>query len=379
MHRTLRPLALLLLSGLASSACQAPDVGDGPAARSTPRGEPGPRVEWGMVIHGGAGTIARESMTPEREAAFRGSLEAALRAGHEVLAGGGDALDAVVAAVRLMEDDSLFNAGRGAVFTHDGRNELDAAIMDGPTRRAGAVAGVTTVRNPIVLARTVMEQSEHVFLIGQGAEAFARAHGVEEVPTSYFHTGHRWEALQRARAEETRTEQPSEAGPRHPPPPDHPPQVDPADSRRGGSDPRHRFGTVGAVALDQRGRLAAATSTGGMTNKRWGRVGDVPVIGAGTWAGPRCAVSGTGWGEYFIMNTVARDVCARFEFGNVTLQRAAEEVIHMVLPPQAEDTGGVIALSADGEIVWAFNTPGMYRGRIDQDGNVVLGIYREDG
>jgi len=327
-------------------------------------------MQWGLVIHGGAGTMSRDAMTPAMEAAYRASLEAALRAGHEVLAAGGQALDAVVAAVQVMEDDSLFNAGRGAVFTNDGRHELDAAIMDGPTLRAGAVAGVTTVRSPITLARTVMEQSEHVFMAGRGAEAFAAAHGLETVPQSYYRTEARWEALQRARAAEERTEQPPVG----------------QGGGRGGEDSGirtsspnvHRFGTVGAVALDRRGRLAAATSTGGMTNKRWGRIGDVPVIGAGTYANPSCGVSGTGWGEVFIMNTVARDICARMEFGNLTLKAAADQVMQEILPGQAQDTGGIIALSREGEVVWSFNTPGMYRGRMDQDGAVTLGIYGDE-
>lgn len=355
-------LTLVLTSMFWTSSCTSARP-DADTADEAPRGVPGPMVQWGLVIHGGAGTIARETMTAERESAYRASLEAALRAGHQVLADGGQALDAVVAAVQVMEDDSLFNAGRGAVFTNDGRNELDAAIMDGPTLRAGAVAGVTTVRSPIALARAVMEQSEHVFMAGRGAEAFAEIHGLEIVHPSYFRTEARWEALQRAKQEEARTEQPPTGS---------------AAASPMSSPNAHRFGTVGAVALDQRGRLAAATSTGGMTNKRWGRIGDVPVIGAGTYANASCGVSGTGWGEVFIMNTVARDICARLEFQGLTLQAAADQVMHTILPTQAEDTGGIIALSATGEIVWSFNTPGMYRGRIDQDGAVTLGIYGEE-
>ncbi len=355
----------------AVSCAPAPAEGDGGA--EPPRGAQGPMVQWGLVIHGGAGTISRETMTPERETEYRASLEAALRAGHEVLAGGGQALDAVVAAVQVMEDDSLFNAGRGAVFTNDGRNELDAAIMDGPTLRAGAVAGVTNVRSPVALARTVMEQSEHVFMAGRGAETFAEIHGLEIVHPSHFRTEARWEALQRAQEAEARTEQPPGGDARSGPgTPGGVPGPEMASANA------HRFGTVGAVALDQRGRLAAATSTGGMTNKRWGRIGDVPVIGAGTYANASCGVSGTGWGELFIMNTVARDICARMEFQRLTLQAAADQVIQEILPAQGEDTGGVVALSSTGEIVWSFNTPGMYRGRIDQEGNVTLGIYGEE-
>lgn len=364
-----RGAALLPAAALLLAACAAPPAEGEPGGEAS-RGVQGPTVEWGLVIHGGAGTISRESMTAEREAAYRTSLEAALRAGHEVLAGGGQALDAVVAAVQVMEDDSLFNAGRGAVFTNDGRNELDAAIMDGPTLRAGAVAGVTTVRSPIALARAVMEQSEHVFMAGRGAEAFAEIHGLEIVHPSYFRTEARWEALQRAQEAEARTEQPPDEGGQG---------AAAGDTGGSGASPNaHRFGTVGAVALDQRGRLAAATSTGGMTNKRWGRIGDVPVIGAGTYANPSCGVSGTGWGEVFIMNTVARDICARMEFQGLTLQAAADRVVQEILPAQGEDTGGVVALSSGGEIVWSFNTPGMYRGRIDQEGNVTVGIYGDD-
>lgn len=362
------PLAVLLVV----ASCTPPPA-EGDRGSEPPRGTRGPMVQWGLVIHGGAGTISRETMTPEREAEYRASLEAALRAGHQVLAGGGQALDAVVAAVQVMEDDSLFNAGRGAVFTNDGRNELDAAIMDGPTLRAGAVAGVTNVRSPIALARAVMEQSEHVFMAGRGAETFAEIHGLEIVHPSYFRTEARWEALQRAQEAESRTEQPPGGDARS-----GPGVREGAPGLEMASPNAHRFGTVGAVALDQRGRLAAATSTGGMTNKRWGRIGDVPVIGAGTYANASCGVSGTGWGELFIMNTVARDICARMEFQRLTLQAAADQVIQEILPAQAEDTGGVVALSSTGEIVWSFNTPGMYRGRIDQEGNVTLGIYGEE-
>ena len=383
----LRALAGLAVTLFVAGCGTAASDGDPGPESSSPRGERGPIMEWGLVIHGGAGTISRDTMTPEMEAVYRASLEAALRAGHEILAAGGQALDAVVAAVQVMEDDSLFNAGRGAVFTNDGRHELDAAIMDGPTLRAGAVAGVTTVRSPIALARTVMEQSEHVFMAGRGAEAFAEAHGLETVPQSYYRTEARWEALQRARAAEERTEQPRAEGagsggegPRAGAPENAAQEAPHSFMRdvRTSSANAHRFGTVGAVALDQRGRLAAATSTGGMTNKRWGRIGDVPVIGAGTYANPTCGVSGTGWGEVFIMNTVARDICARMEFGNLTLKAAADQVMQDILPAQADDTGGVIALSGDGEVVWSFNTPGMYRGRMDQDGAVTLGIYGDE-
>ncbi len=353
-------ISTFLTAGCSGEESAAP-AGD-TAGGAQPSAAAGANASWGLVIHGGAGTISRESMTEEREAAYRAALELSLQRGHAVLADGGSALDAVVAAVQVLEDDSLFNAGRGAVFTNDGRNELDAAIMDGSTLDAGAVAGVTTVRSPIALARAVMEESEHVFLAGAGAELFAEEEGLELVDPSYFRTQSRWDALQRARGRDGEEPLPDRA------------------AFLEYSSPNHeRFGTVGAVALDASGRVAAATSTGGRTNKRWGRIGDVPVIGAGTYANANCAVSGTGWGEYFIMNTVARDICARMEFEELSLQAAADRLIQEILPPQADDTGGVIAISGSGELVWSFNTPGMYRGRIDQDGNITLGIYGEDG
>jgi L-asparaginase / beta-aspartyl-peptidase len=310
--------------------------------------EPAPRIRWGLVLHGGAGTILPGAMTPEREAEYRATLEAALRAGHAVLAGGGSGLDAVAAAIVILEDSPLFNAGRGAVFTADGRNELDASIMDGATLNAGAVAGVTRVRNPILLARRVMEASPHVMLAGPGAESFAEQQGLEMVEPSYFFTQSRWDALQRARQAEGSAS----------------------------AAPGHRMGTVGVVALAQDGTLAAGTSTGGMTNKRWGRIGDAPIIGAGTWADDGCGVSATGWGEYFIRNVVAYDICARTRYTGAALERAAHQVIRERLEAQQPETGGIVALDGDGHVVMTFNTPGMYRGYIDQDGRVTTAIFR---
>lgn len=304
--------------------------------------QPTAQVEFGMVVHGGAGGMTPENVSAERQAAVEAGLTAALRAGHAVLAEGGSSLDAVEAAIRVMEDDSVFNAGRGAVFTHDGRNALDASIMDGATLRAGAVAGVEDVRNPITLARLVMTESPHVMLSGRGAEEFAREQGIPATDPEYFRTERRWNALQEALEEE---------------------------GSEGGS-------TVGAVALDRNGRLAAATSTGGMTNKRWDRIGDSPIIGAGTYAGERCAVSATGWGEYFIRNAVTYQICARMEFGGVSLAEAADRVIMHVLEAQQDDTGGVIGLDAEGHVVLPFNTSGMNRGWIDQDGSVSVAIFQ---
>lgn len=336
--------ALALGLGAAVAACSA-----GP--------QPGPRSEFRLVVHGGAGTILRENMTPEREAEYRAKMEEAIHAGYEILDAGGSALDAVVATVQVLEESPLFNAGRGAVFTHEGTNELDASIMDGRTRDAGAVAGVTRVRSPIELARAVMERSPHVMLAREGAETFAEEQGLELVDPSYFFTQHRWEALERARETE-------ETGLL-------------SWTRDGAELPDEwKSGTVGAAALDRDGNLAAATSTGGMTNKRFGRVGDSPIIGAGTWADNRsCAVSATGHGEFFIRNVVAYDICARMLYTGASLQEAADAVIHGVLVEQGA-TGGIVAVDKDGNIAMPFNTPGMYRGHVGPDGEIVVEIYR---
>ena len=308
--------------------------------------------KWGLVVHGGAGTISRESLTPEREGAIRAALEDALRAGHAVLADGGSSLDAVTRAVVVLEDAPYFNAGKGAVFTHDGKNELDAAIMVGSTRAAGSVAGVRTIKNPILLARAVMERSPHVMLIGEGAEQLAEVAGVERVDPSYFHTEERWQQLQEHLARE----------------------------REGGAAfapaGPHKLGTVGAVALDRGGALAAGTSTGGMTNKRYGRVGDSPVIGAGTYADATCAVSATGHGEHFIRHTVARDVCARVAYLKLPVARAAHQIVMEDLVA-AGGEGGVIAIDRDGNIATPFNSTGMYRGHIGADGVPHVAIYAE--
>lgn len=295
-----------------------------------------------LLVHGGAGVI-RSTLTARIETAVRRDLQRALEAGHAVLARQGTALDAVAAAVVVLEDSPHFNAGHGAVFTHEGRNELDASIMDGSNLRAGAVAGVRHVRNPVLLARAVMERSPHVMLIGEGAEAFARSVGTQFVEPDYFRTEERWNQLQEAIANEA-------AG---------------TQAERGRAN---HYGTVGAVALDAQGHLAAATSTGGMTNKRWGRVGDSPIIGAGTYADAHCAVSATGWGEFFIRAAVARDICARVEYGGQPLAEAARIVIEETLPRLGGD-GGVIAVDAQGNFALPFNTDGMYRGWIDRDGH----------
>ncbi len=301
-----------------------------------------------IAIHGGAGVINRASMTAENERAYRADLERALDAGYGVLEKGGASLDAIVAAVRILEDSPYFNAGKGAVFSHAGVNELDAAIMDGATQKAGAVAGVTHVRNPIDLARMVMERTPHVLLAGEGAEEFALEQGMELVPGSYFYTERRWQQLEEAQK---------------------------AERTAGVQDDIGYFGTVGAVARDKDGNLAAATSTGGMTNKRWGRVGDSPIIGAGTYAdNATCAVSATGSGEYFIRAVVAHEICARVRLSGVTAAKAAHDVIHGKLREIGGD-GGVIVVDKDGALSLEFNTEGMFRGARDSKGRREVAIY----
>ena len=297
-----------------------------------------------LLIHGGAGVIRKD--TDQAERAIRGALAEALLAGRAKLQSGGSALDAVSAAVVALEDAPHFNAGHGAVFTHDGRNELDAAIMDGATLRAGAIAGVQRVRNPILLARAVMEHSPHVMLAGAGAEAFAREQGIALVEPEYFRTEHRWRQLQEALAKEV-----------------------------SGKDSTDYFGTVGAVARDPNGTLAAATSTGGMTNKRWHRIGDSPLIGAGTYANAHCAVSGTGWGEFYIRTCAAHAICMRAAAGE-PLQQVVEDVINREIP-QLGGHGGAIVLGRDGAFALPFNTQGMYRGWIGADGAPHVAIYRD--
>lgn len=310
-----------------------------------------------IVIHGGAGTILRENLTPDVEAAYRDKLAEAAHAGHAVLTDGGTSREAVIAAITLMEDSALFNAGHGAVFTHEGRVELDASIMDGSDLNAGAIASVTRVRNPIRLADRVLSHSPHVMLVGEGAEVFAADQGLPLVENSYFHTDRRRKALQRAIDEEREALSEDTE--------DIPVIVD------------DKHGTVGAVALDRYGNIAAGTSTGGMTNKRFGRVGDSPIIGAGTYADNRsCGISATGHGEYFIRAAVAHDICARVLYGNRDLQTAADEVVQQQLVAMGAE-GGIIGLAPDGTVVYSFNTAGMYRAAINSAGELSIGIYSE--
>jgi len=306
-----------------------------------------PAAGFAIVIHGGAGVIERAKMTPEHEASYRAGLAAALDAGYEVLERGGTSLDAVIAAVRRMEDDPQFNAGRGAVLDEDGDAELDAAIMDGAGPRAGAVAAVRHVKNPIELARLVMDRSPHVLLVAEGAEEFALEQGMALVPRGYFRTDARMRELEEARRAEA--------------------------ARAGGKS----MGTVGAVALDRAGNLAAATSTGGLTNKHRGRVGDTPLIGAGTYANnATCAVSGTGQGEYYIRQVVAYDVCALMQYRRMTLAAAVHEVVQVKLRSTGGE-GGLIALDRNGDIAMDFNSAGMFRGARDSHGRREIAMYRD--
>ncbi|WP_340586204.1 isoaspartyl peptidase/L-asparaginase [Erythrobacter alti] len=306
------------------------------------------QAEWSIAIHGGAGTLQRDAITAEREAAYTTSLQAALDAGAAILRDGGTSEDAVLTVITLLEDDPLFNAGRGAVLTWDGGISHDASIMLGADRSAGAIAGVSTIRHPILLARAVMEDGRHVFLSGEGAEEFAGDRELERADTEFFITPSRQEALERFRASEVAVE-----------------------------DDEHRFGTVGAVARDRAGNLAAGTSTGGMTGKRWDRIGDSPIIGAGTYADNRaCAVSATGSGEYFIRAVVAKSICDLMLLSGMGPDEAGDNLIAEV--EELGGSGGVIVVSARGETAFSFNTSGMYRGRADSNGVNEIGIFADE-
>ncbi|KQT35422.1 asparaginase [Sphingomonas sp. Leaf412] len=304
--------------------------------------------QWSLVIHGGAGVLDRDRVTKEQDAGARAALAQALAAGEAVLAKGGAAVDAVEAAVKVLEDDPHFNAGRGAVFTYEGKNELDAAIMDGRDRSAGAVAGVTRTRHPVSLARAVKDDSPHVFLIADGADTFSREQGLEQVDPSWFATPERRRQLEELKARKV-----------------------------GWFDVDMKYGTVGAVARDADGHVAAATSTGGVTGKRWGRVGDAPLIGAGTYADDRaCAVSATGSGEFFIRAGVAHEICARVRFKGDTLQQAADTVMAEV--KTLGGSGGVIVTGPTGDVAWSFNTSGMYRGIATSTGRRQVAVYGDE-
>lgn len=316
---------------------------------------------FGIVIHGGAGTILKKNMSDSLEKAYHEKLKEAILVGHEILKNGGTSMEAVTKTINVMEDSPLFNAGKGAVFTHEETNELDASVMDGATLNAGAVSGVQRIKNPIDLAVSIMDDSPHVMLSGKGAETYAEERGFELVDPSYFYTERRFQSLQRIKDQE-KTEL------------DHDTKVSFAD------DPfikDSKFGTVGCAALDKNGNLAAGTSTGGMTNKRWNRIGDAPIIGAGTYANnATCAVSSTGWGEFFIRAMVAHDISALMEYKGLSLQEAAREVIQEKVPALGGD-GGIVAIDHQGNVAMEFNTAGMYRAHMNADGELIIKIYKE--
>jgi L-asparaginase / beta-aspartyl-peptidase len=325
-----------------------------PKTKDTPKIE-NPIPAYGIVIHGGAGTIMKKNMTPEKEEAYGQMLDSALSAGYTILENGGNSLDAVQSAIEILENSPLFNAGKGAVFNHEGRHEMDASIMNGKDRNAGAVAGVSTIRNPIQAARLVMEKSEHVMLSGAGAEIFAIAHGIATEDSSYFSTESRRQSLDKALERE---------------------------KAEGISENRElwidsKFGTVGACALDKQGNLAAGTSTGGMTNKKYGRIGDSPIIGAGTYAyDSTCAISCTGWGEYYIRSVAAKSVSDRIEYGDIALGDAMELTLYQDIEKLGGD-GGIIGIDRYGNVEWIFNTPGMYRASITSTTEKCIHFYED--
>lgn len=311
-----------------------------------------------VVIHGGAGTILKKDLSAEQEKSYKDKLTEALSKAYEKIRGGRSSVEAVEAAIVVLEDSPLFNAGKGAVFTHDGTNELDASVMYGKGRRAGAVAGIKTVKNPIKAAIAVMEKSEHVFMVGKGAELFAKEQGLEIVNPKYFWTQKRWEALQKVKKRELKSRQTNAFNTSAPPAY----WVD------------RKFGTVGCVALDKSGNIAAGTSTGGMTNKRYGRVGDAPVIGAGTYADENLGISATGWGEFFIRTSAARTVAARYEYLGEDLKTATQNAILDI--EELGGDGGMIALDKNGNVAMPFNTEGMYRGTVTENGEIEVLIYK---
>jgi beta-aspartyl-peptidase (threonine type) len=317
--------------------------------------------EFAIIIHGGAGTILKKNLSDEKEKAYKVKLEQAIRTGYTILKDGGTSQEAVVKTIQVMEESPLFNAGKGAVFTHEETNELDASFMDGKTLNAGAVAGVMNVKSPIELAVKIMTDSDHVMLSGKGASLFAKEKGLEIVDPAYFYTEKRFNSLQNIKDKEKTA-------------------VAPDDKKAAFYDAdikNSKFGTVGCVALDKDGNIAAGTSTGGMTNKRWGRIGDAPIIGSGTYANNKtCGVSSTGWGEYFIRSQVAYDISAQMEYQQKTLKEATADVIQNKLT-KLGGTGGVVALDKNGNMSFEFNTAGMYRASMDDKGELIVKIYKE--
>lgn len=358
-------IAALLIIAFAMSAQSPAQTRKAHARRAPAKAEP---HKWAVVLHGGAGVIERSSMSPDAERQYRDGLNQAITAAGAVLDKGGSAVDAIQAAIQLLEDNPLFNAGRGAVFAADGTNQMDAAIMDGATMKAGAVADVQHTRHPIALARAVMDKSQNVMLVGRGADAFAVHVGLEQELPSFFFTERRWQNLVQELRKQNLPIPPRPMG-APPPPSGHAAFFETPDN--------HEYGTVGVVALDLHGNIAAGTSTGGLTAKRWNRVGDSPIIGAGTYASNQsCAVSATGTGEYFIRLTVARTICALVQYKHMRLETAARDVITQV--GDIHGDGGVIAITPDGQMAWAFNTPGMFRAKLVQGGKPQIAIYHDE-
>ncbi|OUS01462.1 beta-aspartyl-peptidase [Flavobacteriales bacterium 33_180_T64] len=359
----MRPSILLIFLFLICFSCGElvpnPDEHPENITRNSSENDKIPKAEFAIIIHGGAGTILKKNMTPEREAEYKKKLEEAIRVGYNILKNGGTSLDAVQRTINVMEDSPLFNAGKGAVFTNAETNELDASIMDGKTLNAGASAGTTSVKNPINLARIIMDKSPHVMMAGVGAETYAKEQGLTLVEPNYFFTDKRFKSLERVKASEAKKENDAKTA------------FYDADIKNS------KFGTVGCAALDKDGNLAAGTSTGGMTNKRYGRVGDSPIIGAGTYANNNsCAVSSTGWGEYFIRAMVAHDISALMQYKGLTLKEAAQEVIQNKVPELGGD-GGIVAVDQNGNMVAEFNTAGMYRATMNDKGELRIGIYKK--
>ncbi|MEA5445678.1 isoaspartyl peptidase/L-asparaginase [Gammaproteobacteria bacterium AB-CW1] len=348
MRKLIASIAVVLAAGLA--ACEAEESGNAAPAADAER-------PIGLAVHGGAGTMDRDAMSEEQEAEYHAALEAALEAGYTILDNGGDSLDAVQAAIRVLEDSPLFNAGRGSVFTSDERIEMDAAIMDGRTRNAGALTGVRTIRNPIDLARVIMDESPHVFFSGEGAETYGQEFGLATEDPEWFETEHRREALHRAQERE------AEQG---------------EEFRSQRENVEFNLGTVGAVALDRQGNVAAGTSTGGMTNKRFGRIGDVPIIGSGTYANNETgAFSATGHGEYIMRAVTLHDISSLMAYRDKSVEEAADHVVNSKLVEMGGNAG-VIAIDAKGNITMPFNTSGMYRGSVDNEGRVHTAIFADD-
>lgn len=349
----MKKIIVLFISILAFYSCREAVKETTTAAQEKPN-----KAAFSIVIHGGAGYIRKDNISPEREVEYRQKLEEAIRVGFDILKSGGTSLDAVQKTINVLEDSPLFNSGKGGVFTNEGTCEHDASIMDGNTLNAGASAGTKTVKNPINLARVVMENSPHVMLAREGAETFAKEQGLDIVDPSYFYTEKSMKALERVKASENKK----------------------VASFYDTDIQNSKFGTVGCAALDKHGNLAAGTSTGGMTNKRWGRIGDSPIIGAGTYANNKtCAVSSTGWGEYFIRGMVAYDISALMEYKGLSLKEASKEVIQNKLPSvgDGKGNGGIIALDTSGNMVMEFNTPGMFRATMNDKGELYIGLYKE--